>query len=91
MPLPVIPAIIALSLMSAAGLGKGVSGARKMAKAKQAANRAGQSHQKIVAAVEKHRNAVTNVADSYAQQIIKIKNNTFKKTVKILDRIGGGH
>jgi hypothetical protein len=91
MPLPVIPAIIALSLMSAAGLGKGVGGARKMAKAKQAANRARQSHQKMVAAVQKHKNAVTNVADRYAQQIIMIKDTTFKRTVEILDKIGGGH
>ena len=91
MPLPVIPAIIALSLMSAAGLGRGVSGARKMAKAKQAANRTRQRHQEMVAAVKSHRTKVTNAADRYARQIIKIKDTTFKKAADILDQIGGRH
>jgi hypothetical protein len=91
MPLPVIPVVILLSSLAAAGSAKGVGGAHKMARAKRMAETARLGHDRMVCRLERKRTSVVNAAEEYARYLLHIKDTTFRRTIEVLEAIGGGH
>jgi hypothetical protein len=91
MPLPLIPVAIGLAILASTGVIKGVNGARKMTKAKKLAKEAQENHENSVSNLKDQRASVVDHAENYANYLIEIQNKTFKKTIDILNQIGGGH
>jgi len=91
MPLPLIPAAIALASLASYGTKKGYDGVSNMATAKRMAKGASERHKKAVDSLENQRKKVVGSAEEYAGYLLTIKDTTFKQTVEIISKIGGRH